>query len=159
MRWRKMPLVVAGLFGHQPLGAQNLYVCTGPPMPSFNGHLGSSSTISGALDLATGPRSSTERVKRGPQSDNDDRAIRLAAPPKRNRTRKAAGPFPRRAGRARRTRESVMTQRYELIGLLIILAILLLAGIAGFFLPAAGRTPELVPPSCCSAPVLAQQLP
>ena len=48
-----------------------------------------------------------------------------------------------------------MTHRYELIGLSIILAFLLLAAIAGFFLRPDSRTLELVPPSCCGAPVLA----
>jgi hypothetical protein len=48
-----------------------------------------------------------------------------------------------------------MTHRYELIGLSIILALVILASIAGFFLPADGRTPELAPPSRCSAPFLA----
>jgi hypothetical protein len=53
--------------------------------------------------------------------------------------------------------ESAMTHRHELICLSIILALLLLAGLAGFLLPSDGRTPELVAPSRCSLPVLAQQ--
>jgi hypothetical protein len=44
-----------------------------------------------------------------------------------------------------------------LICLSIILALLLLAGLAGFLLPSDSRTPELVAPSRCSLPVLAQQ--
>jgi hypothetical protein len=51
-----------------------------------------------------------------------------------------------------------MTQRHQLICAPIILALLLLAGIAGFFLPTNSRTSEPVPQSSCSAPVLAQHL-
>jgi hypothetical protein len=52
-----------------------------------------------------------------------------------------------------------MTQRYELICLSIILALLVLAAIAGFFLPPDSRTPELIAPSHTSLQVLAQRPP
>jgi hypothetical protein len=50
---------------------------------------------------------------------------------------------------------AVMTHRYQLISS-VILAFLSLVGIAGFFRDNS-RTPELVPPSRCSALVLTQQ--
>jgi hypothetical protein len=43
-----------------------------------------------------------------------------------------------------------MTQRYQLICASIILALLFLAGIAGFFLPTSSRSPELIAPSRCA---------
>jgi hypothetical protein len=54
-------------------------------------------------------------------------------------------------------RSKAVVDPYELICVSVIVAILVLAAITGFFLPPDSRTPELMAPSYCSLPVLAQQ--
>ena len=51
-----------------------------------------------------------------------------------------------------------MTDRFQLICVSIILALLLLSGIVGFFRPSHSPASEIVPPSRYNAPALAEQL-